>query len=227
MKNQNRTIILASASPRRTELLKQAGIEHLVIPSTCEEVLPRDDRPLNEQSGCRTCPGKGSGEPDYSGHDDLALPEKVVKELSMLKAKDVFQKYQTEHPGESFVVIGSDTVVAAEGKILGKPQDEAEAFQMLHMLQGRIHQVYTGVTLLVCENGEMWRNTFAECSDVSVYPMSEAEIREYIATGEPMDKAGAYGIQGRFAIYIREIEGDYNNIVGLPIARVYQELKTL
>lgn len=212
MINQNRTIILASASPRRTELLTQAGIEHLVIPSTCEEVIPRDERPLNEQ---------------FVEHDDLDLPEKVVKELSMLKAKDVFQKYQAEHPGENFVVIGSDTVVAAEGKILGKPQDEAEAFQMIHMLQGRIHQVYTGVTLLVCENGEMWRNTFAECSDVSVYPMSEAEIREYIATGEPMDKAGAYGIQGRFAIYVREIEGDYNNIVGLPIARVYQELKNL
>ena len=207
MNNQKRTVILASASPRRTELLKQAGIGHLVIPSTCEEVLP---------------PENCSGE-----RDNLDLPERVVKELSLLKAKDVFQKYQEEHPGESFLVIGSDTVVASEGKILGKPQNEAEAFQMLHMLQGRIHQVYTGVTLLVCENGEMWKNTFAECSDVSVYPMSEAEIREYIATGEPMDKAGAYGIQGRFAVFIKEIEGDYNNIVGLPIARVYQEIKGL
>lgn len=195
MKKQNMAVILASASPRRTELLGQAGIEHLVMPSRCEEII----------------------------HSDI--PEEVVKELSLQKAEDVFQKYQREHSGEEFLVIGSDTVVAAGGRILGKPQNEEEAFRMIDMLQDGIHQVYTGVTLLAWMNGEKRQNTFAECSEVNVYPMSEEEIREYILTGQPMDKAGAYGIQGRFAIYIRGIEGDYNNIVGLPIARVYQEMK--
>lgn len=197
MKRENMTVILASASPRRTELLEQAGISHLVMPSGCEEIT----------------------------HSQI--PEEVVKELSARKAEDVSARYQAEHPGEEFMVIGSDTVVAAEGGILGKPKDEEEAFRMISLLQGRSHQVYTGVTLLAWKNGQKVQNTFAECSQVKVYPMSEEEIRAYIATGDSKDKAGAYGIQGRFAIYIQGIEGDYNNIVGLPIARVYQEMKGL
>ena len=98
-------------------------------------------------------------------------------------------------------------------------------YQMISMLQGKAHQVYTGVTLLIKKDGKKIRKTFHECSDVHVYPMSKEEIREYIATGEPMDKAGAYGIQGAFGVYICRIEGDYNTIVGLPLARVYQEMK--
>ena len=98
-------------------------------------------------------------------------------------------------------------------------------YQMISMLQGKAHQVYTGVTLLIKKDGKKIRKTFHECSDVHVYPMCKEEIREYIATGEPMDKAGAYGIQGAFGMYIRGIEGDYNTIVGLPLARVYQEMK--
>ena len=125
------------------------------------------------------------------------------------------------------MVIGADTVVSAGGEILGKPSDEADAFRMISMLQNQTHQVYTGVTLLAKSGGKKKKHTFFECSDVKVYPMDEEEIRGYIATKEPMDKAGAYGIQGNFAIFIRGIEGDYNNIVGLPIARVYQEMKTL
>ena len=96
---------------------------------------------------------------------------------------------------------------------------------MIYMLHGKAHQVYTGVTLLIKKDGKKIRKTFHECSDVHVYPMSKEEIREYIATGEPMDKAGAYGIQGAFGVYICGIEGDYNTIVGLPLARVYQEMK--
>ena len=193
--NQDMTVVLASASPRRTELLEQAGIRHLVIPSQCEE------------------------------HIQSEVPQEVVMELSAQKAEDVYTRYEKEHPGEEFLVIGSDTVVAADGEILGKPKDEEDAFRMISLLQGETHQVYTGVTLLAKAEGGAKRNTFFECSNVKVYPMDEEEIRDYIATKEPMDKAGAYGIQGGFAVYIRGIEGDYNNIVGLPIARLYQELK--
>ena len=108
-----------------------------------------------------------------------------------------------------------------DGKILGKPKDEADAIRMLRMLQGQTHSVYTGVTLL--EEGK--QTTFAEETKVSMYPMTEEEIAWYVSTKEPMDKAGAYGIQGAFGMYIRGIEGDYNTIVGLPLARVYQEMK--
>ena len=193
-RTQKMQVVLASASPRRTELLTQGKIRHLVMPSHCEEVITSD------------------------------VPSHVVEELSVQKAEDVYQQYEKEH-SEDFLVIGSDTVVAVAGKILGKPKDEEDAFQMISMLQGKEHQVYTGVALLIKKDGKKIRKTFHECSDVHVYPMSKEEIREYIATGEPMDKAGAYGIQGAFGVYIRGIEGDYNTIVGLPLARVYQEMK--
>ena len=189
-RTQKLTVVLASASPRRTELLEQGNIKHVVMPSHCEEVITSQ------------------------------VPSQVVEELSVQKAEDVYQQYETKNTGD-FLVIGSDTVVAADGTILGKPKDKEQAYQMISMLQGKAHQVYTGVTLLIKKDGK----TFHECSDVHVYPMSKEEIREYIATGEPMDKAGAYGIQGAFGVYICGIEGDYNTIVGLPLARVYQEMK--
>ena len=191
------TVILASASPRRTELLTQTGISHKVVPSKCEE------------------------------HIISKIPEEVVKELSGQKAEDVYARYEKEHSLEEFIVIGSDTIVSAGGEILGKPEDKEDAYHMIAMLQDNTHQVYTGVTLLAQIKGKKERSTFAECSHVSVYPMEEQEIRDYIATGEPMDKAGAYGIQGAFAVYVRGIGGDYNNIVGLPIARVYHEMKDM
>ena len=125
------------------------------------------------------------------------------------------------------IVLGADTVVACDGKILGKPADTEAAAAMLTMLQGRGHEVYTGVTILYEENGERKTLTFHEKTTVHFYPMTDAQIREYVATGDPMDKAGAYGIQGFCARYIRGIEGDYNNVVGLPVGRVYQELHGL
>lgn len=184
--------ILASASPRRTELLTLAGIEHKIHPSCCEEIITKN------------------------------IPYEVVMELSKQKAADVYRNYA----GLSNVtVLGSDTVVSANGKILGKPKSETEAFKMLSILQGNTHQVYTGVTLIRNKNGVKSELTFYECSEVQVYPMSDTEITRYIESGEPFDKAGGYGIQGPFAVYIQGIQGDYNNIVGLPIARLYQELK--
>ena len=179
--------ILASASPRRIQLLRQIQIEAEVIPSHIEESV------------------HGLG------------PKETVMTLSRQKAADVAARQ-----GEGAVVIGADTVVAIEDKILGKPSDKKEAAAMLALLAGETHQVYTGVTVLP-PHGES-SLTFCERTDVTVYPMTEDEIVAYVDSGEPMDKAGAYGIQGRFAAHIQKIQGDYNNVVGLPLSRLYREL---
>lgn len=144
------------------------------------------------------------------------IPEEVVKELSMQKAEEVAGKYDGD------VIIGADTVVASEGQILGKPKDRADALRMLRLLQGKEHQVITGVAALLKENGKVVN--FAETTKVRVFPMTEEQMERYIDTGEPMDKAGAYGIQGSFAAYVSGIDGDYNNVVGLPVGRLYQEV---
>ncbi len=183
-------IILASASPRRRELLTQIGVNFAVQPACGEEVIT------------------GSN------------PEEVVKELSAQKAEEV-AKMQQEG---DWLVIGADTVVSCDSRILGKPKDEADAFVMLSMLQGHTHEVYTGVTLYWSVNGKEQKLTFAEQTKVTMYAMTAEEIRSYIKTGEPMDKAGSYGIQGKCAAFIEKISGDYNNVVGLPVARIYQEL---
>lgn len=149
-------------------------------------------------------------------------PGLAVEELSYLKCSDIYEKST-----EDVVVIGADTVVASEGKILGKPSSKEDAVKMLQSLQGKAHEVYTGVTIMVREGEENRKKTFHEKTKVVFYPMSEEEIRSYVDTGEPMDKAGAYGIQGKSAIFIKEINGDYNNVVGLPLARLYQELKNM
>lgn len=182
-------IILASASPRRRELLTQAGFVFTVKVSDAEEIITEKE------------------------------PDKIVRELAFLKAKVVAASE------EDALVIGADTIVAAEGKVLGKPHSREEAFSMLSMLQGKTHQVYTGVALFTKKAEKETQKVFAEKTEVTFYPMTEKEIWDYIDTGEPMDKAGAYGIQGRAAVYVEKICGDYNNVVGLPVARLYQELK--
>ena len=143
-------------------------------------------------------------------------PAKVVEELSAQKASDVAERYPKD-----VLVIGADTVVACLGKILGKPKDAKEAYEMISMLAGRTHQVYTGVTLIA--NGK--KHTFHAVTDVTVSEMSESEIREYADSEEPLDKAGAYAIQGAFAKYISKIDGEYNNVVGLPVAAIYAACK--
>lgn len=194
-------IVLASASPRRSELLKQAGLDFVVIPSRGEEVIT-------------------------STH-----PAEVVEELSLQKAQEVAQRILAgnESAVKDFsVVIGADTVVAADHKILGKPADHEDARKMITMLQGNIHQVYTGVTLIVKDaKGNIHTRTFNESTDVDVCEMSSEEVEEYISTKEPYDKAGAYGIQGSFGVYIRGIRGCYYNVVGLPISRLCHELKDM
>lgn len=183
-------IILASASPRRKELLSQLGLDFEICVSDVEEIVTQKD------------------------------PSKVVEELSEQKAGAVFRQMQGD-----VLVIGADTVVALEGEILGKPADEQEACKMLQNLQGKEHYVYTGVTLYFRKGVKEWCKTFSEGTQVSFYPMTEAEIHEYVSTKEPMDKAGAYGIQGLGGKFVEKICGDYNNVVGLPIARLYQEIK--
>ena len=188
-------VILASASPRRKELLRQVGISFKTMPSGKEEVITKE------------------------------APADIVEELSYQKAVDIC-KTLSETMQEDFVVIGADTVVACWGQIMGKPGDKDNAFRMLQELQGKSHQVYTGVTLAwKYKDMPAMFHTFHECTDVTVFPMTDEEIRRYIDSGEPMDKAGAYAIQGKFAAYIQGICGDYANVVGLPIGRVYQEMK--
>ncbi|MCQ2492322.1 MAG: Maf family protein [Lachnospiraceae bacterium] len=144
-------------------------------------------------------------------------PAEIVMELSAQKAKDVYDKLQAP---DEYLVLGSDTVVAYDGKVLGKPEDEADAFAMLNMLSGKKHSVFTGVTLV----SDAGVDTFYEETLVEFYEMSEEEIWTYIKTGEPMDKAGAYGIQGKAAAFIKGISGDYYNVVGLPVAAVMHRL---
>ncbi len=198
-------IILASQSPRRKELLEQIGLEFEICPAKGEEIITK------------------------------TIPEEVVMELSKQKAEEVaamVSSFGEEHKDittpSDILVIGADTVVAYDGKILGKPADEEDAKRMLTMLSGNTHSVFTGVTLvLIDKSGRAGELVFYEKTDVKMHEMSEAEIDRYIATGEPMDKAGSYGIQGKCAIYIEKIDGDYNNVVGLPITRIYQELKKI
>ena len=145
-------------------------------------------------------------------------PVTAVKILSERKALVVAGRHGNQW------VLGADTVVCYDGEILGKPSDPQEAFDMLCMLSGRKHQVITGVTLLRREGEEVRRIQFAETTDVWMYLNHRDIIKQYVASGEPMDKAGAYGIQGKGAVLVERIAGDYNNVVGLPIARLYQLL---
>ena len=181
-------LILASASPRRKEILEQMGLAFSLCPSSGEEQL------------------------------NTADPEEAVKALALQKALEA-----AERQTDPALVIGADTVVAFEGRILGKPAEEEDAVRMLKMLSGNTHMVYTGVAVIDTETGRTVSH-FAEGTRVSMYPMTEQWIRRYAASGEPMDKAGAYAIQGGCMPFIREIHGEYMNVVGFPAARFYQEL---
>ncbi len=151
-------------------------------------------------------------------------PAEIVKELSFQKASEIFYKLLTDD-GDRLVVIGADTVVSYNHEVLGKPRDEEDAARMVGMLAGQEHCVYSGVTVFYLDEGTTRNFSFTECTKVRFNDMTPDEIRSYAYSGEPLDKAGAYGIQGMFAIYIGGIEGDYYNVVGLPIARLYRELK--
>jgi MAF protein len=206
-------IILGSASPRRKELLEQIGIKFEIVVSDAEE------------------------------HYESTRPDEIVRELALMKAEQVAEEVkrrEKEGVGEDYLlrsetgearlrnllILGADTVVVRDGEILGKPSGAEEAFEMLKSLQGRAHQVYTGVAVLDFDgNAEQHTVSHAEETKVFVHAMTDEEIRSYIAAGESLDKAGAYGVQGRFAAYIDRIEGDYYNVVGLPVAYLYHAVK--
>lgn len=178
-------IILASASPRRRELLEKAGLSFEIKAADIDEHI----------SPCAT-------------------PEEAVQELALQKASAV----ASSEP--DCIVIGSDTVVACDGNILGKPKDEADAARMLRSLSGKTHEVCTGVAII--KNKKI--KVFCETTEVEFYDLSDKEINDYVKTGEPLDKAGAYGIQGKGCILVKSISGDYSNVVGLPVSKVYREL---
>lgn len=187
-------IILASGSPRRQELMRQAGFEFAVRPAEVDET--------------NTDPS----------------PAKRVEELSARKAKHV---YESSREIEDCIVIGSDTLVASGETILGKPKDRDEAIGMIRQIAGTTHEVHTGVTVMWREDGKDRSCTWSETTEVEVYPMTDEEIASYADSGEPYDKAGGYGIQGAFAVYVKGIRGDYNNVVGLPLASLWQKMKQL
>ncbi|NLX92524.1 MAG: septum formation inhibitor Maf [Clostridiales bacterium] len=181
-------IILASASPRRQELMKIAGLDYKVCVAEGEEHL-----------------------------DPALCPADAAMALAGQKAHEVAKKYPHD------CVIGADTIVVLIDKVLGKPKDEADAVAMLKLLSGREHTVYTGVCIIK----DAKETCFAESSKVEFYPLEVEEIEAYVASGEPMDKAGAYGIQGLGCVLVKKIEGDYFNIMGFPIAKVARTLRAM
>lgn len=214
-KEQNVRLVLASASPRRRELLSQIGLEFTVMPSKKEENAKATEvgalvQELSRQKAVDIWEQISGGQRQNPDADQEQIAEETQE-------PNLNGKRQPE-----LLVIGADTVVCCEGKILGKPHSREAAAEMLTALQGRSHEVYTGVTLY----SQSETVTFFECTQVEFYPMTEVEISEYIDSKEPMDKAGAYGIQGLGARFVKGIRGDYNNVVGLPVGRLYQELKS-
>ncbi|MVB11013.1 Septum formation protein Maf [Caprobacter fermentans] len=181
-------LLLASSSPRRSELLKMAGYEFTAAPANVSETFLHGTPPMQ-----------------------------IVEQLATRKAQAVAK----QHP--EAVVLAADTLVVLKGRILGKPKDADAAKAMLKLLSGNVHQVYTGYTVisgkkLICGH---------ECTSVEFYALSQQEIDAYVDSGEPLDKAGAYGIQGRGALFVKRINGDYYNIVGLPISKIHRILSGL
>lgn len=192
-------VILGSGSPRRKELLTLAGIDFTVLTSDADETPTKK------------------------------VPSEIVMELSARKGADVYAKAAEAGmlTDEENIIIAADTLVFFGNDRMGKPKDKEDAVRMLKDLSGDTHQVITGVSLTYIKNGEITKKSFYEKTDVSVYPLTDEEIETYVASGEPMDKAGAYAIQGLFGKYIKGICGEYANVVGLPIARLYKELKEI
>ncbi|KAJ0410280.1 hypothetical protein P43SY_002612 [Pythium insidiosum] len=193
-------VILASQSPRRLELLTDCGLRFEVIPSTFEENLPKER---------------------------FASPEHYVIENARLKALEVLERVIPSNAEAPHLVIGCDTVVVHDGVILEKPRDEQDAFDTLTKLSNRTHDVYSGVALFTSPLGKESPHLFFEKTTVTFGPLQAKDILEYIKTGEPMDKAGSYGIQGRARCFVSGLQGCYNNVMGFPVQRFMKELGEL
>lgn len=185
-------IILASESPRRKEIMEMMGISFEVMASNVEEIITENK------------------------------PDLIVQELAALKVNNIVEKLiEIQRDRENNIIIGADTMVFFKGEALGKPKDKDDAFRMLQMLSGSEHEVYTGVHIIIMKESRLERVSFPVCTKVKVQKLTKDQIEEYITTGEPLDKAGAYAIQGKFGIHITGITGDYYNVVGLPISEIY------
>ncbi|MHB8128163.1 MAG: Maf family protein [Mobilitalea sp.] len=189
-------IILASESPRRKEIMETMGIPYRVMTGNVEEVAQE------------------------------TVPAELVQALARLKTDAISSKLSMQSDEQTdVIIIGADTMVFYMEHALGKPKDEEDAVRILQMLSNNVHEVYTGVSIIIRNKEGIEDNfSFAVSTKVVVQAMTTEQIMSYVATGEPMDKAGAYAIQGKFGIYIKEIVGDYYNVVGFPIAKIYEML---
>jgi septum formation protein len=189
-------IILASGSPRRKEIMDMMGIPYQVLTSNLEEITEETN------------------------------PSEIVKSLAVRKTRDITAKLtQDREAPRDYIIIGADTMVFYGEHALGKPKNEEDALRILSMLSDDMHDVFTGVSIIIKKSdGSEELISFSVKTKVVVMPLTRDQIMDYIATGEPMDKAGAYAIQGKFGIFIKEIIGDYYNVVGFPIARIYATL---
>jgi len=200
-----KNIILASASPRRRELLELCGLKFVALTGKLDESII-EEKIYNENLG----------------NTSYEIAEKMVLELSREKALLLLGEAGNIY-GQDYIIIGSDTLVVDQNQILGKPKDEKDAYTMLRSLCGNTHRVYTGVCLVYCDRVE----SFVSYTDVVFYDYDqdmESIIQSYIASGSPMDKAGAYGIQDMGALLVKEIRGDYYTVMGLPISDLYRRL---
>lgn len=185
------SVVLASQSERRKDILENIGMRFRVIVSHSAEKRVGD------------------------------TPAEIVRNIAVEKALDVWRQLEKEPKADRpWLLIAADTVVSLDGGILGKPESPAHAEEMLSRLSGRAHEVLTGVCLKTADAVR----SFCESTEVSFYPLTPEDIREYVSTGDPMDKAGAYGAQGIFSCYVRGIRGDYFNVIGLPAARLVHEI---
>jgi septum formation protein len=187
-------LVLASASPRRAELLRQAGLAFDVLP------VEVDETPL---------PGESA--------------RQMVRRLAQEKARLAATRLEASRPGNAVLILAADTTVVLDGEILGKPADAEDARRMLRQLSGRTHEVITGIALLGLPGGTL--RLADEATLVTFAQISDAEIETYVATGEPVDKAGAYAIQGGAARFVTRLEGSYSNVVGLPVELVKRMLE--
>jgi len=203
--NREFKIVLASASPRRKQLLELIGLEFEIWPSDKDEVITKSE------------------------------PKDICTELSKQKALDVATQIKTYNETHSdlttftdILVIGADTIVAMEKEVFGKPKDEADAVRMLKNLSGNTHSVYTGVTLVFMNaSGRVGEYTFYDETKVTFYPIDDEDIKAYVDAEDVLDKAGAYGIQSKAAAFVRSIDGDFYNVMGLPVARILAEIRNI
>ena len=221
-------IILASASPRRRELMAMAGLSFDVLVSDCDENIAYDGPADMVQKLSLRKAQNVARKLTQAAEGQHTTPTQQAAVPQAAEGQHTTPTQQAAAPqaaAEQHLVIGADTIVYFQNQILGKPKDAEDAFHILTAMAGQTHTVYTGVTII--DTATSSTTTFYEATKVEFYDVTEDEIKAYIATGDPLDKAGSYGVQGRGAFLVRRIEGDYFTVVGLPIAHLIRELRKI